>query len=162
MQNTPEDIIETFKICSKFKDKTRFVKFLIVGFPGETWKTVKETANLIKKLQKYVPMEIFYANILWIFPGTEEYETMKKKELIDDSYWLTDRPAPYYTNEHSFEELTKMSNYLSLSGALGRGYVFTLKLIINKVLQNPSYQFKRLRSLNFGIKFISRKILYSN
>jgi len=143
---TPEDIIETFKVCSKFKDRIRFVKFLMVGFPGETWETVKETIELTRKMHKYVPMDFFQATILWVYPGTEVYDIMKSKEKINDDFWLSKKPCPHYTVEHSEEELVKMANYIAFKCAMSRGLLFMFTFILKKIRKNPKYEFKRIRT----------------
>jgi radical SAM superfamily enzyme YgiQ (UPF0313 family) len=141
---TPEDILETFKICSKFKDRIRFVKFLMVGFPGETWETVKESIGLIKKIQKHVPMDFFQASVLWVYPGTEIYDMMKSKGQIADDFWLSEEPCPYYTIEHNEEELNKMANYIAFKCAMDRGLFFMIPFILKKIKKNPRYEFKRI------------------
>ena len=150
---TPEQILNTFKIIAPFK-KIKFVKFLMVGFPGETEETVTETIELVKKLQRIVPMDFFCATPLWVYPGTEIYEKMKSLGAIDDSYWLTNKPCPRYTVEHTDEELQGMANRISFETALDRGYLFFIWLSIKKFYSNPSYYFKRALNL---IKFKTHK-----
>lgn len=154
---TPEEIIETFKICSHFKNKIRFVKYLMVGFPGETWETVEESVKLTKEIHKYVPMDFFYATPLWIYPGQEIYETMKLKGQINDDYWLTDKPVPRYTIEHPEEELFKMANYIALKSAMDRGNIFMAKLILNKLKRNPKAEIKRIINTKFGLNILLKK-----
>jgi len=100
----PEDAIKTFNL---FKGTSIFPKiFLIVGLPGENIKTVWETINLVKKLQKIKYMlapDDF--GLLTIYPGTEVYKIAKKKGFIDESYWLSDKETPIYTAENSYEKL---------------------------------------------------------
>ncbi|MEK6893472.1 MAG: radical SAM protein [Nanoarchaeota archaeon] len=146
---TIEQIIETFKIASKFK-KIKFVKFLMVGFPGENEDTVKETIELTKKLQKLVPMDFFYATPLWVYPGTEVYEQMKKAKKIDDKFWLSNKSCPHYTVEHTEEEILNMSNRISFETSLDRGYYYFLILILKKMLTNPKEYTKRM--INFVFK----------
>lgn len=79
--------------------------FIIVGLPGENEETVRETIRFIKRLQR---IRYFYTNeisILAVYPGTEVYQIAKRGGMIDDDYWLTDKPTPLYTLEHSQTEL---------------------------------------------------------
>lgn len=143
---TQEQIIRTFTIASKFK-KIKFVKFLMVGFPGETDETIGETIELVKKLQKIIPMDFFCATPLWVYPGTEVYDKMKEAGKIDDSYWLTNKPCPHYTVDHTEEKLKAMSNRISFETALDRGYLYFTWLSIKKFYAQPSYYFKRAINL---------------
>jgi radical SAM superfamily enzyme YgiQ (UPF0313 family) len=139
---TPEDIIRTYEICSKFP-KIRFVHFLMVGFPQETNETITETIKLIKKIDKLVPTDFFYATPLWVYPGTEVYETMKSKGKIDDSYWLTDKPCPLYTGEHPKAQIIKWSNRISLELCLAKGKLYFIKFMLKKFANNPIYELKK-------------------
>src|SRR3989339_371594 len=51
------------------------------------------------------------------FPGTELYELVKQKGLVTDDYWLTDRPAPYFTIENNLEKLLEWSNIIMSANA---------------------------------------------
>lgn len=146
---TPEEIIETFKIVSKFP-KIKFVKFLMVGFPGENEETIKETIELTKKLQKLVPMDFFCAAPLWVYPGTEIYKDMKEKGQIDDSFWLSDKECPHYTVEYTKEELFNIANRISFETSLARGKIYFIKLVLKKMISNPKVYSKRM--INFIIK----------
>ncbi|MEK6848633.1 MAG: radical SAM protein [Nanoarchaeota archaeon] len=149
---TPEDIIETFKICAHFKDKIKFVKFLMVGFPGETWDTVNETIQLTNELHKHVPMDFFCATVLWVYPGTEIYNLMKSEGDIDDNYWLTDKPCPRYTKEYTESEQSKMADHIAFMGALNRGIPYLVQRVLRKIKENPRYELKRIVWNKFGIK----------
>lgn len=107
-----EDIINAFKLFAK--SKITLKTFLIVGLPGETFETIKETGRLIQKIQKikYVSYPKTQ-NMLCVYPGTEVYEIAKRKGVIDDSFWLSDQEVPLYLAEHSHEELKELGNVLS-------------------------------------------------
>jgi radical SAM superfamily enzyme YgiQ (UPF0313 family) len=77
------------------------VMLLVVGYPGETDFTIKQTCELIKSTRPTFvsPMP------LMVFPGTKIYSDCKKSGWIDDSYWLQDKPQPYYTAEQPMERL---------------------------------------------------------
>jgi radical SAM superfamily enzyme YgiQ (UPF0313 family) len=113
-----EDAINAIELFSK--TSIRLTTFLVVGLPGESIETVKETIELVQTLQRI--KYIWFAdivNVLFIYPGAEVYEIAKAKGFIDDGYWLTDNNVPYYTAEHSMETLLEfadmMSNHLSIS-----------------------------------------------
>lgn len=154
---TPEEIIKTFKIASHAK-KIKFIKFLMVGFPGENEKTIKETIELSKKLNKILPMDFFYATPLWVYPGTEVYEIMKSKKMIDDSYWMSDKPCPYYTVEYTKEELFQMSNRIALETIIDRGYIYLTKLVLKKIITRPRYYLKRALNSKLLIPHIFKKL----
>jgi len=106
-----EDILKTFKLFAK--SSINLKAFLLVGLPGETIETIKETARFIKKLQKikYVSFPGF-ANILVVYPGTEVYEIAKQKGMIDDDFWLSDKETPFFTAENSHEKLKDLGDIL--------------------------------------------------
>jgi anaerobic magnesium-protoporphyrin IX monomethyl ester cyclase len=119
---TKKDAINAIKLFSK--SSIRVSTLLIVGLPGETIKTVKETIELIQTLQKI--KYIWFGNEimkLLIYPGTEVYELAKNKGVIDDDYWLTDKRIPFYTAEHSLETLNKFGNIILNHICIGR--IFT-------------------------------------
>lgn len=92
--------------------------FLIVGLPGETEQTVKETYNFIMGFQKNKYMYYQDIGVLTVYPGTEVYEIMKQHNLITDDYWMTENLTPCYTVDHTFEELMAFKedtlNHISL------------------------------------------------
>lgn len=110
---TQQDVLETFEMIRDSKIKV--TTLMMVGFPGESDETVSETISLIKKLQKIKYFEFGGVARLWVYPGTEVYDIMKEKGLIDDSYWLTDQDVPHYTADHSLKKLSEMVIRISLS-----------------------------------------------
>jgi len=144
---TQQDVINAVTL---FKNSKIFiVTFLIVGLSGETIKTVEEGYNFIKKIQKV--NYIFYNDIgtLTIYPGTEIYEQAKNAGAITDEYWLTDKPVPYFTVEHTIEELKyykeEMLNHISLTKLLTpKGFIgqfdmipYIIKFTIHNTHQIP-------------------------
>lgn len=105
-----EDVIETYKLFEKTKIK--LFSHLIIGLPGENLQTVKETAKLIKKLQKIKYVPNYSAYILTIFPGTEIYEIAKRAHLLKDGFWLTNEITPFFTVENNYKQLVKLQNIL--------------------------------------------------
>jgi len=107
---TQQDVINAITLFSK--SEISVTVFLIVGLPGETLKTILETAKFVKKLQKIKYLYLSEAAILTVYPGTEVYEIAKTGGMIDDSYWLTDKPTPLFTLENSEEQLIKFKEIL--------------------------------------------------
>lgn len=105
-----KDMINTFNILKH--SNIEYNLYLIVGLPGETNKTIDETAKIIQNLQRIKYAIITNTTILAVYPGTEIYENMKSENLIDDSYWMTDGVTPIYDNENSFDELLIMKERL--------------------------------------------------
>lgn len=86
--------------------------FLIAGLPGETDKTIENTAAFINKLQKIKPIKYEDIGMCLVYPGSKLYQLMKDSGKMDDSFWLSEREVPYFTAEHSLEELTRLKNKL--------------------------------------------------
>jgi radical SAM superfamily enzyme YgiQ (UPF0313 family) len=82
-KNIKTDAIEkAFEITIKYGILAR--AYFIYGSPGETWKTIGESINLIRRIK---PLSaIFY--ILDIFPGTVLYDEFKKNFRVSDDIWL--------------------------------------------------------------------------
>ena len=119
--------------------------YLIVGLPGETNKTIDETAKFIQRLQRIKYAIITDTTVLAVYPGTEIYEIMKSAKLIDDSYWMTDGTTPIYDKENSFDELLMMKERLLNKISL---LPITPVRIINQLPNSYSilkYLFRRIR-----------------
>ena len=100
---TQNDVIKAFQLFSH--SSIYLHAFLIVGLPGETLETVMETANFVKNLQKIKYVDYDSLALLTIYPGTEIYEIAKDSGLIDDNFWLSDKPTPIFTVENSLDQL---------------------------------------------------------
>ncbi len=142
---TREDVIETFKMlkCINISIST----YLMVGFPGENKETVAETIDLIKKLQKIKYFEVGGAARLWVYPNTEVYEQLRDAGMIDDSFWLTDKDVPYFTLEHTEEEMERMGTNITMACRPKRQWA---KLLLSECLHPTSFARKfmpRLRKL---------------
>jgi len=128
---TREQIKKTIAITNEVG--LRYGTFLMVGNPGESWETVKETVEFLKQLKN---LEVNSVGRLEVYPNTGVYELAKKQGLIDDSFWLTEKKVPYYTYEHSEDELTKMAYYIVQKNQLQRGIlnfmIFSLKFFLKK------------------------------
>jgi len=70
---------------------------LILGWPGETDETVEDTCQMIRDLQ---PDSWSKLPGLMIVPGTPVYNQLKKRNYIDDNYWLENKPCPYYVDDY--------------------------------------------------------------
>lgn len=115
---TQEDAINAYKLFAK--TKINIYSHLIVGLSGENIDTIMETANFMKKLQKIKYVPNYYPYLLIVFPGTEIYEIAKAAGSIDDDYWLSDKPAPFFTTENSYEQLLYFQEILLYNVSLIR------------------------------------------
>jgi anaerobic magnesium-protoporphyrin IX monomethyl ester cyclase len=82
-KNIKTDMIKkAFALTTKYGILAR--AYFIYGSPGESWKTIQETIDLIHEIK---PLStIFY--ILDIFPGTALYEDFLLKTKLSDDIWL--------------------------------------------------------------------------
>ena len=82
-KNIGTDQIKTaFALSLKYGILAR--AYFIYGCPGENWKTIQDTIDLILKIK---PLSIIFY-ILDIFPGTRLYEDYVRKFDITDDIWL--------------------------------------------------------------------------
>ncbi len=153
-----EDIINAFKMFAK--SKINIKPFIIIGLPGENEKTIKNTINLIKKLQRIKYHPYTDGAILTVYPGTQVYELAKQKGMMTDDFWMSDKPTPAYTAENSLEKLYELKeeflDNLSLFRMLTlRGFIlqfpllpYTLKYVFwtkRKALVN--YSARKIKSI---------------
>jgi anaerobic magnesium-protoporphyrin IX monomethyl ester cyclase len=94
-----EEIVHAFNITKRAGIIT--VASLMVGNPGETENTINITLSLLKTIEP----DIVLPQIAMITPRTKLFETAKRQGFIDETYWLTDLPFPYYTCESSLGKL---------------------------------------------------------
>lgn len=71
----------------------RLCALMMYGLPRETQQDRKLTDKLLKKIK---PDSIGSIGEVWIFPGTALYEQAKNVHLLDDRYWLTNKPYYIY------------------------------------------------------------------
>lgn len=102
--------------------------FLIVGLPGETWETIKSTAQFVQSLQSVKYLYYNDIGILMIYPDTEVYHIAKAAGQINDDYWLSDKEVPFFTVEHSIDTLRAMKRELLT-------YISVRRLVTHKGLQ---------------------------
>ncbi len=77
-----DDIKKAFKLTLKYGILAR--AYFIYGSPGESYKTIQETIDLIHEIK---PLSIIFY-ILDIFPGTSLYEDLKRRTGLNDDVWL--------------------------------------------------------------------------
>lgn len=80
---------------AKFTKKAgiRFCALMMYGLPRETQRDRRLTDQLLKKIK---PDSIGSIGEVWIFPGTALYEQAKNAHLLDDRFWLTNKPYYIY------------------------------------------------------------------
>lgn len=88
---------------------------LMVGNPGESDETIQATARLLKELKP----DSRAVNMAMVFPGTALYELAKSQGMLDDNYWLSGLPSPFYTVGHSLAQLHKWVDYLTYVSSTG-------------------------------------------
>jgi anaerobic magnesium-protoporphyrin IX monomethyl ester cyclase len=168
---TQADVINTVKL---FKKTHIFViMFLITGLVGETDESIKETYEFVKKVQKIKYVFYHDISILTVYPGTEVYDLAKKAGMINDAYWLTAKPTPLYTVEHSNQELMEMKNQIlnhialfrifSFKGLLGQYDMIPtiIKFLFDYIVMLPIV-WKHLFQRFFPLQYMKmRKIMYN-
>jgi radical SAM superfamily enzyme YgiQ (UPF0313 family) len=117
---TRKQIINSFSICEKYNIKAGI--YLMVGLPGENKKTIRQTINLLK----HVPNSLLnFPAIYQVYPGTEFYQLAKEQGFISDDFWLSEKPAPFYTYEHPKWKLLLWSLKISAYHKFYRGELFS-------------------------------------
>ncbi|MBN1417877.1 MAG: radical SAM protein, partial [Planctomycetes bacterium] len=86
----------------------RLHAFLMVGNPGESDRTIAETVSFIRE----VAPDSFSALIATVYPQTGFARDMEEIGALDDAYWLSDGPPPYYVREASILELFRWETHL--------------------------------------------------
>jgi len=105
---------------------------LMVGNPGETWKTIEESKQLVHETKP----DDMTISILYIHPGTPIYEIAKSKGKIDDNYWLTDKLQPVFDVELKNSELVAMRTSVVISFLKGKGSVGFAKYVVGQIVRN--------------------------
>lgn len=78
---TPDQVIETFKLCKEVGILTH--AYFMVGNIGETHRTIEESKKLMMKIK---PFNIF-ASIVTPYPGTDLYNFAVKNNLLLETRW---------------------------------------------------------------------------
>jgi len=134
-QITQEDVVKLFEVLKQIKIDVSM--FLIVGFPGESNETVNETIELIKKLSKIMPFGTSGAQPLLVYPDTEVYQIMEDHGAIDDNYWLSDADTPYYTVDHPFKTLLRMSKKINHYDSPVKQFIYYYGYHVKKYTKIP-------------------------
>ncbi|MBF0472797.1 MAG: radical SAM protein [Nitrospirae bacterium] len=130
---TPEKVIRAFDITEKAGIRT--FAYFIIGLPGETEQSIKETIALQKKIH---PDFMVYGKPM-IFPGTRLYEIAVSQGIaspVADGQYYT---VPYYITKEMTEEV--MDKYI--------------KSVFKNHYLNPSYIFKRAMRIRSFTELLS-------
>ncbi|MBF0125761.1 MAG: B12-binding domain-containing radical SAM protein [Magnetococcales bacterium] len=108
---TPEDVL---RAVSLFADSTINVAILLViGLPGETRETIMETVELCQQLQRHSYHHYSHKiQTAFVYPGAELHDIAKAAGMIHDDFWLSDQDVPYFTVEHSIQEMLEYRDVL--------------------------------------------------
>jgi anaerobic magnesium-protoporphyrin IX monomethyl ester cyclase len=99
------------------KNHVRTIAFFMIGFPGETEKTLSDTLEAIKKTDGTIIYNIFTP-----FPGTEGFDLCKQIGLIENDYnaalFMHQSPENYFCKDiqkERFRELaTEVADYVDI------------------------------------------------
>ncbi|MBW2989552.1 radical SAM protein [Candidatus Woesearchaeota archaeon] len=87
-----------------------FNYFIIVGSPGETDDTIRETMRLIEETR---PPSVF-TYIMQLTPGTEICKIAKEHDFIKDADWIgNEAETIFYTRGKSLKELVRYSRLIN-------------------------------------------------
>jgi radical SAM superfamily enzyme YgiQ (UPF0313 family) len=116
------DIIQTFNDAHRAGILPR--AFLMVGNQGENEGTIDETISLIKEIQPHASIG---STIVWLLPGTQDYNHAIATGHLSANYWELNRDAiPYNLQEHSLEKLQQLRDRLMWGIARSKGGVIPI------------------------------------
>lgn len=105
---TVEQIKKAASLTRKFGLNLNY--FIIVGSPGETDDTIRETMKIIEETK---PTSIF-TFVMQLTPGTEINIMAKQNNFINDLSWVDRKDETmFYTNEKSLKELTRYALFIN-------------------------------------------------
>lgn len=108
-----EQIRNAYELSSKFSRVMSTGAFTMVGNPGETDATIRDTVVFLNT----IPItDRPSTSKLYILPGTLLYDEMKSAGQIKDSDWSKYDTVPYYTVENSYWKLALWARMVSNSG----------------------------------------------
>lgn len=109
-----DQIRAAYELSARFSDVMSTGAFTMVGNPGETKATVKETVDFLNS----IPItDAPSTSILYILPGTMLYEDLKGEGKIADGDWHRHGTVPYYTVQSSYRRLSGWARLVRNSGA---------------------------------------------
>lgn len=107
---TLSQIRNAYELSQKFSDVMSTGAFTMVGNPGETEDTIRDTVNFLNT----IPItDIPSTAVLYILPGTLVYESLKRDGHIADADWCRYDTVPYYTIENSYRKLTRWAEMVN-------------------------------------------------
>lgn len=139
---TVEQIENAFDLLKKYGLSRG--SFLMVGNTGEDRDSINETIQLINKIK----LDISSVAVTELYPGTQLYEMAKRKNFINDEYWLSEAPPPFYTAEHSAEKLQWWAFLIVLNAKKIQGPLETIKFLIQYVIS------KRRKIMKYIVKLL--------
>lgn len=92
----------------------RVTALIITGNVGETRQTIEETASFLRRTR---PTTIGSTGGLWILPGTALYQRAKRVGIINDNFWLGDKPHMVWDYEHPESELAQFHSVVEKSAS---------------------------------------------
>jgi radical SAM superfamily enzyme YgiQ (UPF0313 family) len=127
---TVEQAIEAFRITKEAGLNAD--AFFMVGNPGETEETVRQTCALIDRIQ---PHHIV-VSVTVVYPESKLCELAKQNHLLNDDYWLGDKPAPAYTAQWSESKLNFWRMKVLFHFLKKKGIGYTLKKVFSTPRKN--------------------------
>lgn len=119
-----EDAKKAFQMCRDAG--IRHNAYLMIGSPGETKSTIKETVRLMSEIQ---PDVCIPKPGVWILPNTKIYEMSVRRGIISEQSWLTSNETFIYTGEHSKEALDVLGRQFARGMALNAGILKYLMVL---------------------------------
>lgn len=119
-----EDARKAFQMCRDAGIRPN--AYLMIGSPGETKRTIKETVRLMSEIQP----DVCIPNPgVWILPNTKIYEMSVRQGIISEQAWLTSDETFIYTGEHSKEALDALGRQFARGMALNAGILKYLRVL---------------------------------
>lgn len=135
---TPAKAIDVINYCKK--NGVDVSASFIIGWPGDTWQTIKETLEMAKRINVHRTQ----FDMLTPFPGTKFYEEAKAKGLLESDYSFSGYDA-YCVDDMPVIRTEKMT-----SQDLARAY----KYVYRKFYLRPSLWLRTLLGIRTFSQFI--------